>query len=78
MTNTEMREALQKAPCTVVFTKLNGEERRMVCTTNTMFIPEEKQPKTNKPPKDDVLCAYDIAKKDWRSFRVENVKEFIA
>lgn len=76
MTKDEMKASLAKGVCTVVFTKLNGEERTMHCTSNTEFMPEDKRPRSAIDGREHVICAFDVAKKDWRSFRVDSVKEF--
>ena len=46
----ELVEALQKAIFEITFNKLDGEERIMTCTKITDMIPEDKRPKTDKPP----------------------------
>ena len=76
MTKDEMKQALANCVCTVVFQKLNGEERTMHCTTNTEFMPEEKKPRAAVNGREDVIAAFDTSKQDWRSFRVDSVKEF--
>jgi len=76
MTKDEMKEALAHCVCTVLFTKVNGEERTMHCTTNIDFIPKDKHPKSSVNGREDVIAAFDTSKQDWRSFRVDSVKEF--
>ena len=77
MTREEMSKALAKGICTVIFEKANGEERTMHCTTNIQFMPKEKQPKgTGINRTDEVISVFDTTKADWRSFRIDSVKEF--
>lgn len=78
MTKDEMKQALAEKVCTVVFQKLNGEERIMECTTNMAMIPEHVRPRAiNVRWRDiDVIAAYDVRSAGWRSFRVDLVKEF--
>lgn len=76
MTREQMVEALRSKECRVVFNKINGEQRDMVCTLNTQMIPEEKQPKTGKEYNTAVIRAFDVNKQEFRSFRVENVISF--
>jgi hypothetical protein len=76
MTKDEMKSAIAKGVCTVVFQKLNGEERTMHCTSNTEFMPEDKRPRASVNGREDVISAYDVVNKGWRSFRVDSVKEF--
>jgi hypothetical protein len=66
---------LQKANVEVVFTKKDGSERKMLCTLNEQFIPQEHKPKntgTTKKNK-DIVSVYDV-KKGWRSFNINSVK----
>ena len=71
-------EALTKHECTVTFTKVNGETRVMPCTLREDIIP--------KPPVDiasksnvkrhevqGVVSVWCTDKREWRSFRVDNV-----
>lgn len=61
----------------VVFTKVDGTERTMLCTKNFQYIPEEKKPTTDSESKaTNVMKVYDLEKQDWRSFRLESVKSF--
>jgi hypothetical protein len=76
MTRDEMTTELCARVCRVIFTKVNGEQRDMLCTTNQEFIPEDKRPKTGKEHADTVIRAFDINKQEFRSFRVENVVSF--
>jgi hypothetical protein len=76
MTKDEMKKAIAKNVCTVVFTKLNGEERTLHCTSNTEFMPEDHRPRSVIDGRDHVISAYDVVNKGWRSFRIDSVKEF--
>jgi hypothetical protein len=65
----------------VIFTKVNGEERNMVCTLKEGVIPKaSKDPITQKKIRDlneEVLAVWDVKAEGWRSFRVANVVSFI-
>jgi|TARA_Y100000289_G_scaffold61841_1_gene70309 hypothetical protein len=65
----------------VIFTKLNGEERNMVCTLKEGVIPKAtKDPISQKKVRDvseEVLAVWDVNKEGWRSFRVKNVVSFV-
>lgn len=76
MTKDEMKKALAEKVCTVVFQKLNGEERTMECTTNLEFMPEDKKPRASVDGRDHVIAVFDVRAAGWRSFRVDSVKEF--
>jgi hypothetical protein len=66
----------------VKFTKTNGETRHMRCTRNPKYIPESptsvKTENKEKVIKEnlDVINAFDVEKKGWRSFRVDSVTEY--
>lgn len=72
---------LQKSQCRVIFTKLNGEERNMICTLREDIIPSAtKDPITQKKVRDlneEVLAVWDTKAEGWRSFRVANVLSFV-
>ena len=59
----------------VKFTKKNGDERLMVCTTNHAAIPWEHQPKGEmyRAEPENQIRVYDLEKQGWRSFLVESV-----
>ncbi len=65
-------EALTKHECTVTFTKVNGETRVMPCTLKEDVVPTIEH-KGTKKPNDAVVSVWCTDKKEWRSFRVDNV-----
>ena len=76
---------------TVTFTKKDGTERVMECTTSTSLVPidvvEEKhytntdnpvdfpKPKKEKKVNEDVCPVYDLESKHWKSFRWDSIKQ---
>jgi len=81
MTRNEMIEQLQVQKCRVVFKKINGEERDMVCTLMETILPKAKKedPLTQKKVRavnEATIVAWDVGKEAYRSFRVENVVSF--
>ena len=76
-----MKEMLLTSQCRVIFTKVNGEERNMVCTLKEDVIPKaSKDPITQKKVRDlneEVLAVWDVNKEGWRSFRISNVVSFV-
>ena len=81
MTRNEMIEQLQVQKCRVVFKKINGEERDMVCTLIETILPKAKKedPLTQKKVRavnEETIVAWDVGKDAFRSFRVENVVSF--
>jgi hypothetical protein len=73
---------LQEGKVTVTFTKLDGTTRVMNCTMSESLIPQELMPKApslDAPPRKvsmDTLRVFDLDINEWRSFRVDSVKEF--
>jgi len=65
-------EALTKHECTVTFTKVNGETRVMPCTLKEDLVPKVEH-KGTKKPNESVVCVWCTDKREWRSFRVDNV-----
>ena len=65
-------EALKNHECTVTFTKVNGETRVMPCTLKEDVIPK-LEPNGTKKLNDAVVSVWCLDKKEWRSFRVDNV-----
>jgi len=74
----QMKKKLHEKPCYVVFTKVNGEERTMVCTLNEELIPKAAMPKNvmTPNPDTDIVRVYDLEKEAWRSFHMRSVTEF--
>ena len=71
-------EALTKHECTVTFTKVNGETRVMPCTLKEDVIPKPPADITSKSnvkrhETSGVISVWCTDKKEWRSFRVDNV-----
>ena len=70
-------DMLRNNVVTVTFTKVTGEERVMVCTLLSEYIPNA--PKANgeiviRESKNDTVSVWDINSSGWRSFRVASVK----
>lgn len=81
-----LKSHLAFGPVTVTFTKKDGTERVMECTTSPKLVPivEEKVHVTNtdnpidfpkvKKINEDVMPVYDIESKAWKSFRWDSIK----
>ena len=81
MDRSEMIEELLKRECRVIFRKVNGESRDMICTLNPDVIPAATKTDPLSQTKvrelnEEVLAVWDIKAAGWRSFRVENVVSF--
>lgn len=78
----EIMIRLMKGPCYIIFKKKDGSVRHMLCTLHNKLIPQDtvvehdKGKKYTRMQNDNIISAYDINTKGWRSFIVENVKFF--
>lgn len=75
----QIAQVLSMGPATVKFTKVDGSNRVMHCTIANHLIPEEKRVKgellTEVPINLSVMRVFDLDLNEWRSFKVQNVKE---
>jgi hypothetical protein len=65
----------------VDFNKVDGEKRVMDCSTHPEVLPEylfESKSVIKRKQAMGVLTVWDLNKKDWRSFKVENVNMITA
>jgi hypothetical protein len=87
---TWLKEHLSAGEVKLVFTKKDGTDREMTCTTNDALIPatpivEAHETNTDNPidfpvkkekkVNEDVMPVYDLEAQGWRSFRWDSVKE---
>lgn len=82
--NKETRESicklLQENEMLVSFTKVNGDNRIMKCTTDSALIPTESLSK-NETEKPDIMTltalkVFDIDKMQWRSFKWDSIIKY--
>ena len=70
---------LAYGPTTIVFTKKDGTERTMTCTTKPELVPAESivegVEKKEKKVNEDVCPVYDLESKHWKSFRWDSIKQ---
>ena len=73
-----LRSHLKFGPVTVTFTKKDGSERVMKCTTNPTYIlfkePSLVESRREKKINDDVMPVYDMEAGHWKSFRWDSIK----
>ena len=71
-------------PVTVIFTKKDGTERVMNCTTNLELVPHETNTdnpidfpvvKKERKVNEDIMPVYDLEVKAWKSFRWDSIKQ---
>jgi hypothetical protein len=74
-----LRVLLGEREVSIIFTKKDGTERKMICTLSENKIPANFVPKnTKKSEKTEIgesLAVFDLEKSDWRSFRFDSIKE---
>ena len=76
-TRCSLKQTLVERVCEVTFKKTNGDLRTMKCTLNPELLPAfDKKEEPQKEENKSVLSVFDLDKKDWRSFKIENVIEF--
>jgi hypothetical protein len=73
-----LRSHLKYGPVTVTFTKKDGTERVMKCTTNPTYImfkePASVESKREKKINEDVMPVFDMEAGHWKSFRWDSIK----
>jgi hypothetical protein len=86
-----LKSHLAIGPVTVTFTKKDGTERVMECTTAPSLVPVDTieevhytntndpidfpKPKKERKVNEDVCPVYDLESKHWKSFRWDSVKQ---
>lgn len=75
-----LKSHLEFGPVEVHFTKKDGSERVMQCTTNASLVPNEPivegaEPKAEKKLNEDVCPVWDLEAKAWRSFRWDSINQ---
>jgi hypothetical protein len=68
-------EQLSSGKMKIVFTKIDGDRREMICTKNLSLIPTEDHPTSKKIKTDpeNIIRVYDLENDGWRSFVVDNI-----
>jgi hypothetical protein len=73
-----LRSHLKFGPVTITFTKKDGSERVMKCTTNPTYImfkdPSILESKREKKVNEDIMPVYDLESDAWKSFRWDSIK----
>ena len=75
LNRSELYERLSQNEVRINFTKVNGEERTMVCTLDQSLIEEcpSEYSMENSPEDSGRMNVWDLEKHEWRSFLIENV-----
>lgn len=72
-----LKSILKENVVTVVFTKTDGTERTMKCTTDSKLIPTQPVTESTRKPKKEnpeVFAVYDVENAGWRSFKLKSIK----
>jgi hypothetical protein len=73
-----LKGVLRLGEATVTFTKKDGTERVMKCTTNPTYImfkdPTILEAKGTRKVNEDTLPVYDLESSHWKSFRWDSIK----
>lgn len=80
MSRESILESLRSGVVNLSFTKVkDGEVRNMKATMQMEKIPDDKRPKTDKPPaNEEVACrVFDLDLNEWRSFRYDSLLTFL-
>lgn len=82
-----LKEDLKNGVVTVVFEKTDGTERTMRATLSDLYVPQVEPsmlseydgnvPKKARQLNDNVQAVWDIDANDWRSFRLDSVKQLL-
>ena len=76
-----LRGHLRAGPVTVTFTKKDGTERKMTCTTDTTLIMfkdptiVESTSTTTRKVNEDIMPVFDLENAAWKSFRWDSIKQ---
>lgn len=77
----QMLEALRENVVYVEFTKADGSTRKMNCTLDPKYLPEQKPQDPDKPKKEpnlEIIPVWDIEADGFRSFRLDSITKFEA
>ncbi len=77
-----VKDVLRGGRAKVVFTKLDGTRREMLCTLNKDILSERgvvlgESAKPSRRLNESVVCAYDLEKDGWRSFRLDSIESCV-
>lgn len=75
LSESKILELLQQHNCEVTFKKVDGELRVMPCTLRSEALPTKPVTESTrtKTPVPGVISVWSLDRREWRSFRVNNV-----
>jgi hypothetical protein len=60
----------------VLFTKVNGEQRNMICTLKPNYLPRDyikEEDESFHQKNSDTIIVWDVQNNGWRSFKINSV-----
>ena len=76
----ELKQKMQNGVVTVVFEKLDGSTRVLKGTLLTEYLPDDYKHEdfiSIRQPSEETLSVIDTETGQWRSFRLDSIKELI-
>jgi hypothetical protein len=78
MSRNDLIDVMKKITATVIFEKVDGTLRTMNCTLKPEYLPvldeNTTMPKKARKINHDCLAVWDLENNEWRSFRLDSVK----
>tara|TARA_B100001094_G_scaffold166784_1_gene161405 strand:- start:1202 stop:1468 length:267 start_codon:yes stop_codon:yes gene_type:complete len=70
--------SLKRGKFLVDFTKVNGDQRKILCTLSQKFMPKAEfnvsRVEAKRQKNTETLSVWDLESESWKSFRVNSVK----
>ena len=71
---------LKKSKARVIFNKIDGTQRIMVCTLQQSQLPDQidvEEYISERRANEEVLAVWDLEKNAWRSFRIDKIETVV-
>ena len=70
--------SLKRGKFLVDFTKVNGDQRKLLCTLSQKFMPRAEfnvsRAEAKRQKNTETLSVWDLESESWKSFRINSVK----
>jgi hypothetical protein len=73
MTKNDITTMLTNSICNIVFTKLDGTERKLRCTLRSDLLPIKEKETKQRKQSPDVQPVFDLDSNAWKAFRFDSV-----
>ena len=78
LTRQEIEISLKRGKFLVDFTKVNGDQRKLLCTLSQKFMPRAEfnvsRATAKRQQSTETLSVWDLESESWKSFRINSVK----